>query len=98
MEIENRMTAEGHVVASLTGGLEGQARDVVIDAFRSGKAKVLLATNVLSRGIDVQSVSLVVNYVSYSFARSISASNQARTSPIPEFDPYEPIRRLISTG
>lgn len=41
-------------------------RDVVIDAFRSGQAKVLITTNVLSRGIDVQSVSLVVNYVRHS--------------------------------
>ena len=56
------MTNEGHTVASLTGALEGKERDAIIDAFRSGKAKVLVTTNVLSRGIDVQSVSMVVNY------------------------------------
>lgn len=61
-EIERRMTAEGHHVAQLTGGLEGAARDAVIDKFRSGSAKVLVTTNVLARGIDVQSVSMVVNY------------------------------------
>ena len=92
------MTAEGHVVASLTGGLEGQARDVVIDAFRSGRAKVLLATNVLSRGIDVQSVSLVVNYVSRPCARSSAAVDEARTSLTPVSDPFELIHRPISTG
>ena len=58
------MTAEGHKVASLTGAFEGAQRDQIIDAFRAGRAKVLIATNVLSRGIDVQSVSMVVNYVS----------------------------------
>lgn len=58
------MTAEGHKVASLHGGLQGPERDVIIDAFRSGAAKVLITTNVLARGIDVQSVSMVVNYVS----------------------------------
>lgn len=63
-EIERRMTADGHKVASLTGALEGKDRDAIIDAFRSGHAKVLITTNVLARGIDVQSVSLVVNYVS----------------------------------
>ena len=58
------MTAEGHKVASLTGAFEGSQRDVIIDAFRTGLAKVLITTNVLARGIDVQSVSMVVNYVS----------------------------------
>ena len=57
------MTAEGHKVASLTGGFEGAQRDAIIDAFRLGEAKVLITTNVLARGIDVRSVSLVVNYV-----------------------------------
>lgn len=56
------MTAEGHKVVSLTGGYEGSQRDQIIDAFRQGSAKVLITTNVLARGIDVQSVSLVVNY------------------------------------
>lgn len=56
------MTAEGHKVVSLTGEQEGNERDTVIDAFRMGHAKVLITTNVLARGIDVQSVSMVVNY------------------------------------
>ncbi|OAP54604.1 hypothetical protein AYL99_11052 [Fonsecaea erecta] len=60
--IERKMTAEGHKVVSLTGGIEGAQRDVIIDAFRMGHAKVLITTNVLARGIDVQSVSMVVNY------------------------------------
>ncbi|PGG97791.1 ATP-dependent RNA helicase DBP5 [Helicocarpus griseus UAMH5409] len=61
-EIERRMIAEGHTVASLTGGVEGQKRDEVIDKFRQGDAKVLITTNVLARGIDVQTVSMVINY------------------------------------
>lgn len=56
------MTAEGHQVAQLSGALEGHARDAVIDRFREGGAKVLIATNVLARGIDVQSVTMVINY------------------------------------
>lgn len=58
------MTHEGHKVASLTGAYEGQQRDLIIDAFREGRAKVLITTNVLARGIDVQTVSMVINYVS----------------------------------
>ncbi|KAL3476891.1 P-loop containing nucleoside triphosphate hydrolase protein [Aspergillus californicus] len=61
-EIEKRMVAEGHTVASLTGGVEGSQRDAVIDQFRAGQAKVLITTNVLARGIDVSTVSMVINY------------------------------------
>lgn len=56
------MTAEGHKVVALTSNYEGAQRDIVIDAFRLGHAKVLISTNVLARGIDVSSVSMVVNY------------------------------------
>ena len=59
------MIAENHRVASLTGGIEGAKRDEIIDSFRKGDAKVLITTNVLARGIDVQTVSMVVNYVSF---------------------------------
>ena len=57
------MNAENHTVACLTGEFEGAHRDIIIDSFRSGQSKVLITTNVLARGIDVQTVSLVVNYV-----------------------------------
>lgn len=57
------MTAEGHKVAQLSGALEGPERDIIIDRFRKGEAKVLITTNVLARGIDVQSVTMVINYV-----------------------------------
>lgn len=64
LEVERRMNEENHQCACLTGEYTGKDRDLVIDSFRSGKVKVLITTNVLSRGIDIQSVSLVVNYVS----------------------------------
>ena len=58
------MNKEGHKVACLTGQFEGYQRDLIIDSFRDGSTKVLITTNVLARGIDVQTVSLVINYVS----------------------------------
>ncbi|KAG0639069.1 P-loop containing nucleoside triphosphate hydrolase protein [Tuber brumale] len=61
-EIQRRMEADGHKVAALHGAQEGADRDRVIDDFRSGRAKVLITTNVLARGIDVATVSMVVNY------------------------------------
>lgn len=57
-----RMSSEGHQVAMLTGELTGPERDNIIDQFRQGFIKVLITTNVLSRGIDVQSVTMVINY------------------------------------
>jgi ATP-dependent RNA helicase DDX19/DBP5 len=56
------MIADGHEVAHLSSALEGGDRDAVIDRFRNGQAKVLITTNVLARGIDVSTVTMVVNY------------------------------------
>ncbi|KAF2199476.1 DEAD-domain-containing protein [Delitschia confertaspora ATCC 74209] len=67
-ELRDRMVADNHTVAVLTGELEGHQRDEVIDSFRNGTAKVLIATNVIARGIDVESVTMVINYVC-SFSR-----------------------------
>lgn len=74
-ELEQRMVAEGHKVAQLSGALEGPERDRIIDQFRSGEAKVLITTNVLARGIDVQSVTMVINYVSHNFINFGRPSN-----------------------
>jgi ATP-dependent RNA helicase DDX19/DBP5 len=49
-------------VVAIHGGFEGAERDEIIESFRQGRAKVLITTNVLARGIDVQSVSMVINY------------------------------------
>lgn len=56
------MVADGHKVASLSGAQEGADRDRIIDDFREGRAKVLITTNVLARGLDVSTVSMVINY------------------------------------
>jgi ATP-dependent RNA helicase DDX19/DBP5 len=61
-EIQRRMEADGHKVSALHGAHEGQNRDALLDDFRSGRSKVLITTNVLARGIDVSSVSMVINY------------------------------------
>ena len=57
-----KMKAEGHACSILHGGLETSERDRLIDDFREGRSKVLITTNVLARGIDIASVSMVVNY------------------------------------
>ncbi|KAF9485145.1 DEAD-domain-containing protein [Pholiota conissans] len=60
--ISQRMTAEGHKVASLHGAKDASERDAIIDRFREGREKVLITTNVIARGIDIMQVNMVVNY------------------------------------
>ncbi|KAJ2896785.1 uncharacterized protein MKZ38_005231 [Zalerion maritima] len=60
--IQQRMEADGHKVTALHGAKDGAERDVLLDNFRSGTSKVLITTNVLARGIDVSTVSMVINY------------------------------------
>jgi len=56
------MTEDGHVVAVLHAARDTAERDAVMDAFRCGTSKVLITTNVLARGIDVNQVNMVINY------------------------------------
>ncbi|THV07259.1 DEAD-domain-containing protein [Dendrothele bispora CBS 962.96] len=60
--ISQKMTAQGHKVASLHGAKDASERDKIIDNFRDGKEKVLITTNVIARGIDILQVNMVVNY------------------------------------
>ncbi|ANB13143.1 ATP-dependent RNA helicase DBP5 [Sugiyamaella lignohabitans] len=57
-----KMTKEGHKVSVLHSDLTTEDRDRLIDDFRDGRSKVLITTNVLARGIDIASVTMVVNY------------------------------------
>ena len=60
--IAERLGAENHSVASLHGDKMTRERDEILDGFRNGKTKVLITTNVIARGIDIQQVNMVVNY------------------------------------
>ena len=44
------------------GDMEQEERNTIMHEFRSGASRILIATDLLARGIDVQQVSLVVNY------------------------------------
>ncbi|KAG1445929.1 hypothetical protein G6F56_009742 [Rhizopus delemar] len=61
-EIGERMRSQGHATACLHGLMTPEERDRIMDDFRRGEFKVLITTNVISRGIDILQVSLVVNY------------------------------------
>ncbi len=52
----------GHSVASIQGNLSQYRRQAALDGFKDGTYKVLVATDIASRGIDVSDVSHVINY------------------------------------
>lgn len=61
-KLGRQLAALGYPVAALQGNLSQNARDRVMADFRSGAARIMLATNVAARGLDVDHVDLVINY------------------------------------
>jgi len=49
-------------ISTMHADLDQKERDLVMREFRSGSSRVLISTDLLARGIDVQQVSLVINY------------------------------------
>merc|ERR1712127_442570 len=60
--LTDRMAQRDFTVSSMHGDMTGDRRDVIMREFRSGSSRVLITTDLLARGIDVQQVSLVINY------------------------------------
>lgn len=56
------MIEKSFTVSAIHGDMEQHERDVIMKQFRSGSSRVLITTDLLARGIDVQQVSLVINY------------------------------------
>ena len=56
------MNSHGFKCTSLDGKMEPSERDRVVREFRDGLTKILISTDVLSRGFDVTQVTLVVNF------------------------------------
>lgn len=61
-ELEKAMTENDFAVSIMHGEMDQVKRDVVMKQFRSGTVRVLITTDLLARGIDVQQVGLVINY------------------------------------
>lgn len=62
VQLTEFLRSSGHKVGILTGGLLKEQRDTIMQEFRGGVTKILITTNVMSRGIDVSGVTLVINY------------------------------------
>jgi ATP-dependent RNA helicase RhlE len=61
-KLSKRMQAHGFKSDAIHGDKSQGARQRALDAFRKGRLPILIATDVAARGIDVRSISLVVNF------------------------------------
>lgn len=61
-QLTEQMTLQQFTVSALHGDLDQRERDIIMQQFRTGSSRVLITTDILARGIDVQQVSLVINY------------------------------------
>ncbi|XP_043275766.1 eukaryotic initiation factor 4A-I [Venturia canescens] len=60
--LTDNMHSRDFTVSAMHGDMEQRERDLIMRQFRSGSSRVLITTDLLARGIDVQQVSLVINY------------------------------------
>jgi len=60
--LTENMRLKSFTVSAMHGEMDQRQRELIMRQFRSGSSRVLITTDLLARGIDVQQVSLVINY------------------------------------
>jgi len=60
--LADQLQKRDFTISTMHADLDQKERDLVMREFRSGSSRVLISTDLLARGIDVQQVSLVINY------------------------------------
>lgn len=60
--LTDKLAAKDFTVSAIHGEMTPADREMVMKEFRSGSSRVLISTDITARGIDVQGVSLVINY------------------------------------
>lgn len=61
-KVAKNLTIDGHTVSAIHGNKTQNARQNALRSFRSGKVRILVATDIAARGIDVPNISHVINY------------------------------------
>ncbi|KRX84177.1 Eukaryotic initiation factor 4A, partial [Trichinella sp. T6] len=61
-KLARELTDRKFTVTCMHGDMTQQDRDVIMQQFRTGSSRVLISTDLLARGIDIQQVSIVINY------------------------------------
>lgn len=62
IELAERLEARGYAVAALNGDIAQNQRERIVENIKSGKIDILVATDVVARGLDVPRISHVFNY------------------------------------
>jgi ATP-dependent RNA helicase DeaD len=60
--LANKLRTRGYDAKPLHGGFTQAQRDSVSNSFRRGKLKLLVATDVAARGLDIQGITHIINY------------------------------------
>jgi translation initiation factor 4A len=60
--IKEKLEEQNFTVALLHGEMKHIEREKVMKSFRTGESRILLTTDIIARGIDIQQVSVVINY------------------------------------
>jgi superfamily II DNA/RNA helicase len=61
-ELSYNLSSKNFTVASIHSDMSQEERSKIVQDFRNGESRILISTDLLSRGIDVQQVSIVINY------------------------------------
>ncbi len=61
-EIAHTLRRKGEIVNNISSDLEQKAREEVLNRFKARKIRILVATDVLSRGIDIKDINLIINF------------------------------------
>lgn len=61
-ELADKLAENKFVVSCISGDMEMSERVAVMKEFRSGSSRILISTDLLGRGIDIQQVNLIINY------------------------------------
>lgn len=60
--ISEKLIEENFTITSVHGKMNAKERNTIIDDFRQGKTRILVTTDLLARGIDIDQINLVINY------------------------------------
>ncbi len=60
--LARKLSRQGYNARPLHGGFTQAQRDRVTNSFRNGKLKILIATDVAARGLDIQGITHIINY------------------------------------
>jgi translation initiation factor 4A len=60
--LSQQLEEDNYPVVYIHGNMEQAERNIIMKQFRMGSSRILITTDLLARGIDIQQISLVINY------------------------------------